>query len=95
VRHGGYHRLSEVLDAAAKQGNPFQLTEHDWESFGIHLFQIGQPENCLIVLNKNVALHPDVAEAYGTLAVIYRLQGNTELANQNHQKFVELKPNKP
>lgn len=94
MQHGGYRHLCEVLDDAAKQGHPFQLSEHDWEAYGIHLFQIDQSANCLIVLNKNVALHPDEAEAYGTLSVIYRLMGNTELASRNHQRFVELEGNK-
>ena len=94
VQRGGYGHLSEVLDSAAKQGHPFHLSEHDWESFGIHLYQIGQTENCLIVLNHNVTLHPDDAEPYGTLAVIYRLLGNTQLASRNHQRFVELKAQK-
>jgi Flp pilus assembly protein TadD len=48
----------------------------------------------LIVLNQNAALHPDDAEAYGTLAVIYRLLGNTDLASRNHQRYVELKARK-
>jgi len=92
---GGYQQLNAALDHAAAQGHPYKLSEQDWEDLGGHLFQIDQPEDALIVLNKNVALHPDVADAYDILAVIYHQLGNEPLHDKNHQRFVELKAKEP
>jgi CubicO group peptidase (beta-lactamase class C family) len=100
IKSGGYEHLDEVLANAEKQGRPFQLSERDWETFGVHLFAIDQKENALIVLKKNVSLHPEVAAAYDLLSAIYYQLGNTELSNQNRQRYMELKaketkPEKP
>ena len=51
-----------------------------------------QMEDAILVLRKNVELHPDSWNAYDSLGEGYLKEGNKELATKNYQKSVELNP---
>jgi Flp pilus assembly protein TadD len=59
---------------------------------GYSLMGNKQMADAILVLRKNVELHPDSWNAYDSLGEAYLKDGNKELATKNYQKSVELNP---
>jgi CubicO group peptidase (beta-lactamase class C family) len=89
MQRGGYQHLAEVLKDAKSQPS-----QDDLESLGSHLFVMGHREDAFIVLNQNVALHPDSPAAFELLAWEYNTDGKSELAKKNNDRAEALKKQK-
>ncbi len=68
------------------------ISESTLNQVGYSLMGNKQMEDAILVLRKNVELHPDSWNAYDSLGEGYLKEGNKELATKNYQKSVELNP---
>ncbi len=69
-----------------------KLLEGDFNGRGYKLLRLGNLEKAIAVFKKNVALFPESANVYDSLADAYRENGQKELAVKNYKKSLELDP---
>ncbi len=76
---------------AAKKANPDDVLfrENSVNMIGYQLLQAQKPKAAIEVLKLNVAVYPNSANVYDSLADAYEADGNRELAIQNAEKALE------
>ena len=74
------------------QGSAKDFGPGDLNGSGYELLGAGQVEDAVQVFRANVALYPDDANAYDSLAESYLAAGNKDLATKNYQRSLELNP---
>jgi len=81
-----------ALEQFSKEVASGAISEGTLNQVGYSLMGNKQMADAILVLRKNVELHPDSWNAYDSLGEAYLKDGNKELATKNYQKSVELNP---
>jgi CubicO group peptidase (beta-lactamase class C family) len=81
-----------ALEQFSKEVSSGAISEGTLNQVGYSLMGNKQMADAILVLRKNVELHPDSWNAYDSLGEAYLKDGNKELATKNYQKSVELNP---
>jgi CubicO group peptidase (beta-lactamase class C family) len=84
----------EQFSAIKQTGHPqFTPDENTLLMFGYFLLGDNQPEKALEVLKMEVQEYPTYWNAYDSLAELYAMAGETDLAIRNFEKSIHLNPN--
>ncbi len=70
----------------------FRYLEFDLNQAGYRLLMDGDLVEALQILKLNIAIHPQSANAFDSLAEAYLKSGDTENAIENYKKSLELNP---
>jgi len=95
---GNYSSLSEVGKAAQYFTKAFQLREHTSEREGLlissYYYQdvTGELDKSAQVYQQWIESYPRDYIAYGSLAILYSMQGLYENAIETNRKFIDLSP---
>jgi len=95
---GNYSSLSEVGKAAQYFTKAFQLREHTSERESLlissyyYLDVTGELDKAAQVYQQWIESYPRDYIAYGSLAILYSMQGQYENAIDTNRKFLELSP---
>jgi CubicO group peptidase (beta-lactamase class C family) len=81
-----------ALDQFSKEVASGAISEGTLNQVGYSLMGSKKMADAVLVLRKNVDLHPDSWNAYDSLGEAYMNNGDEELATKNYQKSVELNP---
>jgi choline-sulfatase len=93
-----YLHLKKVPEATEEYEKTLELDPNHFQAnlmYGRLLLLDGHPEAALPKLGQAVKLDPESAEAHGFLAVAYRRLGQTEKAERERAKAVQLKAEPP
>ena len=88
VQKGGAAALAEFSQEIASGA----ITESTVNNTGYALMGSKKFADAILMLQKNVDLHPDSWNAYDSLGEAYMKNGDKEQAIKNYKKSVELKP---
>jgi CubicO group peptidase (beta-lactamase class C family) len=88
VQKGAAAALAEFSDQLAAGA----ISESTVNSAGYNLMGSKRFADAILLLQKNVDLHPDSWNAYDSLGEAYMKNGDKEQAVKNYRKSVELKP---
>ncbi len=81
-----------ALEQFSKEVSSGAISEGTLNQVGYGLMGSKKMADAILVLRKNVDLHPGSWNAYDSLAEAYLKNGDKELATKNYQKSVELNP---
>ncbi|MGO8795495.1 MAG: serine hydrolase [Candidatus Sulfotelmatobacter sp.] len=68
------------------------ISEDALNNLGYRLMAVKHLPDAILILQKNVELHPASANVYDSLGEAYMNDGQKELAIQNYEKALQLKP---
>jgi CubicO group peptidase (beta-lactamase class C family) len=88
----GFDHASEIAGEQTRKNKLGKLTEHDLNEYGFILMQQNKKTEAIEIFKLNIALNPDSANAYDSLAEAYQATGNKELAIKNFKYCLELNP---
>jgi cytochrome c-type biogenesis protein CcmH/NrfG len=83
---------ASAVEQFAKELTSGAISEATVNNSGYALMGNKKTEDAILILRKNVELHPDSWNAYDSLGEAYMKHGDKELAVKNYRKSVELKP---
>ncbi len=81
-----------ALEEFSKELTSGAISEGTLNQTGYSLMGVKKIGDAILLLRKNVQLHPDSWNAYDSLGEAYLNSGDKELAIKNYRKSVELKP---
>jgi hypothetical protein len=94
---GGVSGIEEHYAGLSRRFGYTISSEHAIADLGYQLLAMQKPKEALAAFQRNIALYPNSANAYNSLADGYEAAGQTEMAKQNVRKAIELatKDNNP
>jgi CubicO group peptidase (beta-lactamase class C family) len=88
----GFEHTAEVAGELKKKDPKFQPDEFDMNAWGYELLQDENRKAAVEVFKLNVALYPQSANTYDSLAEAYEINGDRALAIKNYKRSLELNP---
>ncbi|HVE58470.1 MAG TPA: serine hydrolase, partial [Pyrinomonadaceae bacterium] len=93
LRKRGFEKALEVYNEAKKKDAKFQPSETDLNDWAYRMLNgRGQRKEALEIFKLNVALYPESANVYDSVAEAYEALGDKALAVKNYKRSLELDP---
>jgi pimeloyl-ACP methyl ester carboxylesterase len=92
LNHRGWDHAAEVYASIQKQDPDFKLTEQFINQWGYELMSGKHLPEAIGVFKLNVALSPDSANVYDSLAEAYMASGQKQLSIEFYKKAIEKDP---
>lgn len=88
----GFTHAPEVVAQLKREDEKLNLAESDLNVWGYRLLDEGQIGPAIEIMKLDVALHPQSANTYDSLAEVYEVAGQRQLAMDNYRRSLRLDP---